>query len=649
MQSSSVAESPPPVEAVKASMSPGSQASTSSTNSDRSVRGSIACTALRKVQQALQLRDRLQAGNMQTLVLVAARRCPALRSTLASPSPSPSSYDLVIDRFPGCVTGLSTLRLETASGELGFNSSGGGAVARLGLGGPVARMLVAMRWTRRIVVLPLVCTLLAGALEGCRTSRASAPVTASRASAPVTASRASAPVTASSAPQGSLRPPNFSGQVAPRPSGANPNGDPAPTGFSSVPQCPSPTWCVAVGSYQNSSGTQLALIATYSNGMWTALTAPLPAGSDYQSVYLSGVSCISADRCIAVGSYETESSSVPLIEKLAHGAWTPQAAPLPPNAAGTADNDLASVSCFALGRCVAVGSYGAPSNSSAGLIETLANGKWTPTVAPEPRDAATGTDAQLDLGSTFCDKSGSCIASGTYTTDSGQYEQGLSETNVGGAWAGSTMGLPSDADVQNPDVSLFQTCITVANCIDVVAYRDSSDASQVAVDTLSNGTWRQAALPLPRNAGSDPEPLVSAPASCRSVVSCIIVGGYNNSEGLFSPLIASISGGLWTSREAPIPADGDVGQPAGLSSVSCVVGGSCVAIGGYSKVGTQLMAELMQGALVTPVDVDTSSIPNQPEFSAIFLKCSSARTCVGVGNYTDSSNMSWGVTVETGR
>ena len=51
---------------------------------------------------------------------------------------------------------------------------------------------------------------------------------------------------------------------------------------------------------------------------------------------------------------------------------------------------LESVSCVAVGTCVAVGRYLDSSGATQGLVEQLSNGAWSPSTALLPAGAATG-------------------------------------------------------------------------------------------------------------------------------------------------------------------------------------------------------------------------------------------------------------------
>lgn len=124
------------------------------------------------------------------------------------------------------------------------------------------------------------------------------------------------------------------------------------TQFESV-SCTSTTFCVAVGSGL-ANPTQLFAEA-YNGTEWTILTPITPRGS--KESWLDGVSCV-ARSCFAVGSVaigtnETGYDFRSLIEDYSSSRWT-----VVPNAdpKGSLDSGLTGVSCFSVSKCVAVGS-----------------------------------------------------------------------------------------------------------------------------------------------------------------------------------------------------------------------------------------------------------------------------------------------------
>jgi hypothetical protein len=117
--------------------------------------------------------------------------------------------------------------------------------------------------------------------------------------------------------------------------------------------CPVAGLCIAVGNshfYTGSPGRQL--VVRYRAGRWAAMAAHGPTGTEPLAV-----SCTAPGACVAVGSLNL---GAPLVERLAHGAWSivPSESPGPPATVGNAtiyDETLRSVACLRSAPCVAVG------------------------------------------------------------------------------------------------------------------------------------------------------------------------------------------------------------------------------------------------------------------------------------------------------
>ena len=80
--------------------------------------------------------------------------------------------------------------------------------------------------------------------------------------------------------------------------------------------CGALSQCVAVGRYYDKSGSgfEQGLLLTDSGGSWTAAEAPLPANalkafSRYTQASVNAVSCPPAAQCVAVGTYDATSGS----------------------------------------------------------------------------------------------------------------------------------------------------------------------------------------------------------------------------------------------------------------------------------------------------------------------------------------------------
>jgi len=90
---------------------------------------------------------------------------------------------------------------------------------------------------------------------------------------------------------------------------------------------------------------------------------------------------------------------------------------LSPSARTNPQVSIIGLSCTAAGSCVAIGDYTDSTGNQQGLIETLSSGTWTAITAPTTGlSPAAGTDPEAYLASVSCSGTGSCVATGDYTT-----------------------------------------------------------------------------------------------------------------------------------------------------------------------------------------------------------------------------------------
>ena len=169
---------------------------------------------------------------------------------------------------------------------------------------------------------------------------------------------------------------------------------PNPNALLSGVSCTSPNACIAVGRKGTGrKGSPIRALAERWNGRkWTPQSIPAPGGF----ALLSGVSCISADACTAVGERAIE----PLVERWNGHKWAIQSIPRTADVSQHSTSGLSGVSCTSANACIAVGS------TANGALAELWNGhKWM--IQPTP---STTDGGQLDGVS--CTSADVCIAVG---------------------------------------------------------------------------------------------------------------------------------------------------------------------------------------------------------------------------------------------
>ena len=304
--------------------------------------------------------------------------------------------------------------------------------------------------------------------------------------------------------------------------------------------------CVAVGDY-SAGQTASPVVATLSDGTWTAADLPLPAGAPSSTyAFLQDVECPAPGTCVATGTYTDRSGDLQgLIESLSGGSWTAMTAPLPAGAApAKADAasavNLAGSACAAPGWCVTVGRYSEANGASAAFVDTLSGGTWTPTAVPLPANAAAG--GQLSgLWGISCQASGKCVAVGYYTNGSG-HAQYLAETLSGSTWSAASPPQPAGAaatqksDAQSSALEAV-ACEAAGSCVAQGSYVAGTGTVDGAIDTLSGGTWTAAKAPLPSGAATAKQQTYFNWSVCPASGNCVAVGSYTTSDGSSQALI----------------------------------------------------------------------------------------------------------------
>ena len=415
--------------------------------------------------------------------------------------------------------------------------------------------------------------------------------------------------------------------------------------------CPSATFCVGVGPYADGASATRSLLETDEAGTWVAATAPTgglspaPASAD-PDVLLQAVSCPVAGWCVAVGSYRAETAGPRgLIETLDDGAWHATTAPQ----AG-ASGAPARVSCSGVGACVAVGDA-----ATAGTIWTLAGGTWRATAAPtgglDPPAATTLAPRLTDVA---CADSGSCVAVGLYYDGAGA-EVGLTDTLSSGTWRAAT--APSPAGVGGGGYALQDvSCPAVTVCVAMGGIYDRDGSLHGVVDTLASGSWSATLAPVRGLALHDagPQWLYVTSLTCPAPDSCLAAGWYfaAASHDEVHSFLLTLSGGLWRAQG---PAVGGLDPPSGSGldivpwAVACRAPGSCVAVGSYydGAGDARGLVDTFAGGRWKAAGVGTTGLDpapgTDPGLVLGAVSCPPAGDCVAFGSYQDGSGDTQGV------
>jgi hypothetical protein len=153
--------------------------------------------------------------------------------------------------------------------------------------------------------------------------------------------------------------------------------------FSGV-SCVSATSCQAVGFKEISGMTHETkeMAQSWTGSEWILRTTPEPEGEGDRR--LKGVTCQSSLSCTAIGYYQNASAvEIPLRLRWDGSAWTLQTLPLP---SGSTEAIPYAVSCIASRGCVAVGHY---KNASSAIVP-LAEANWRPAAPTATTTAVSG-------------------------------------------------------------------------------------------------------------------------------------------------------------------------------------------------------------------------------------------------------------------
>jgi hypothetical protein len=250
--------------------------------------------------------------------------------------------------------------------------------------------------------------------------------------------------------------------------------------------CASPAACVAVGDYDQGS-VILPLAEVWNGSAWTAQAPPYPAGGS--SARLTAVSCVSAARCVAAGTYVTGGVIAPLAEVWNGTTWTYQAPPSP----GADGSVLTGVSCVSATVCVAVGwdDNGGPHLA---LAETWNGTTWT------VRNAPSVTMATTELLGVSCTSASTCMAVG-YSEVAGPVVSTLAEAWNGTAWK---IVAPQNRAGASWSSLAAVSCTKAAACT-AVGHSYASGTNSTLAEVWNGTTWKFREIRNP-SVGGRPQP-----------------------------------------------------------------------------------------------------------------------------------------------
>jgi hypothetical protein len=338
--------------------------------------------------------------------------------------------------------------------------------------------------------------------------------------------------------------------------------------------CPTAKFCMAVGASLDASDTEGAPVAETFNGQTWSLRHPATVGS---TTLLTGVSCLSATSCTAVGvSTAAGGHGTPLAEHWDGKTWRLEATKAP-----AGGGQLESVSCPSASTCVATGlaETGAGGNQIAGLAERWRSGGagWAITTTPAQAGGSL-------LDSVSCPSMSHCVAAGT-----AGYSRTTKPHDLIEIWDGTRWTAPKVPSSTGLAGLLSVTCPTATSCVATGNAQPSSLAHPTATSLVYAGsTWTLHAVSQP--AGS------KAPAdldgvACLSATSCTAVGFATFGPQATEGVVEHWNGHIWANRTVA----GSTTTVSTFHGVSCPSASLCYAVGATAGTNDGLDVLVDQG------------------------------------------------------
>jgi hypothetical protein len=409
--------------------------------------------------------------------------------------------------------------------------------------------------------------------------------------------------------------------------------------------------CISVGEDDVSGGEHPIVVTDINGAAAQAAVVTVPPGAATglnASASLNSVSCSSAGACVAVGEYQDSSGTMQgLVVPISAGKVGKASGVTGPAASG--QTYLRAVSCPLLGSCVAVGTYGINANGNQdGVIVTITKGAPSSiTTAGLPANANTSAPL-VSLNSVSCWGSGYCVAAGQYLANANDEIYPFVIPISGGVpAAGIEVTLPTDAYTGTggqQSVLNSVSCQATGVCVAAGAYVDSSGGSRPLLVPITTAGAPAATAPvvLPANAGGATYNDGLNSVSCGPTGACVAVGYYVDAFGSGEPLAVSTSGGVVSAAtELALPSNelalaGGL-QAASLSDVVCPQSGSCLAVGEYSDsaANQQGMVEAISGKSSTSNEALLPVPFVNPGAALEAVGCATSASCLAVGTYLD--------------
>jgi len=334
-------------------------------------------------------------------------------------------------------------------------------------------------------------------------------------------------------------------------------------GDSTGVSCTSTEACTAVGWYQNNSGKNQTLAERWNGKEWSIQLTPNP--SEAIESHLFGVSCSSAEACIAVGYYSSSENPLrPFAARWNGKEWSLQEVKAPAESKGTV---LYDVSCSSSEACSATGAYTNSAGTAVSLVERWNGKEWSIQETPNPAESTS-----TNLHGVSCVSAEACTAVGDYSTkSSGSHDLSFAERWNGKTWSLEETKTPTGA-IGTYLVGV--SCTSSEACTAAGDYINSVETQLTLAERWNGKEWSIQETKTPPGATSSS--IIGV--SCATSEACTAVGDYTNAAEMQVSLAERWNGKEWSIEETPNPKGA---QSSSMGSISCTSASSCVAVGTY--------------------------------------------------------------------
>ena len=268
-----------------------------------------------------------------------------------------------------------------------------------------------------------------------------------------------------------------------------------------------------------------------------------------------------------------------------------------------------------------------------------------------PANAGSEPEALFDWGA--CPTAGYCAGVGSYKDENGN-EDAMAATRINGSWGQAVeITLPPGAATvsQKAGFGFAQpsvACTEPGDCVAVGHYIKEGGSKEAMVVTETGGVWGAASeIKPPPNAKSDPEASLGS-LVCPAAGSCVARGEYTDEDGDREAMVADETGGVWgPASEIELPTNAESKSKSylfrsNLGAVACSAAGSCVGIGEYRDSSTRTEEAMVvsetggkwgqASQIVLPANAGS-----EPESRLDSVVCVTSGPCVADGSYIDHS------------